>query len=392
MKKGDDTRMSKNKLKKKGNKYYAFVWNKYTKKNLVVTDEDENLCLLKKEQLKYDLKTNPSKYSDSEIIGKSKSKLSQTFSEAFDLWLENKNDCIEDTKEDYRSIKKNHLKPISEIKIKDINDDIIQELYTNILQSKPKSTLLRVHSCLRAFIKHLYKKKIIDVNYMDFVTVPKKDKVKHSHCSIDEYKKILDLLKKENTELPYLYMLIILTGCVGLRIGEALGIDINNINIEQGYININQQVNFRKGKGYVILKTLKNSSSERKAPIANLTFVSTELKQYLLKREQYIKKCRKIDPNFAKGTENLLFINEKGNVIPTNTIDRYWREFKNKNGINPKIRIHDLRRFFANLLLKNNIPDKIGSDALGHSNLEMTKYYQDNDISMSCNYISNIKI
>lgn len=384
--------MAKSKLNKKGNKYYAFVWNKYTKKNLVVTDEDENLCLLKKEQLKYDLKTNPTKYSNSELTGIAKTKLSQNFSDAFDLWLENKNDCIEDTKEDYRSIKKNHLTPLLEMKIKDINDDIIQELYTNLLKNKTKSTLLRVHSCLRAFIKYLYKKKIINVNYMDFVTVPKKDKIKHSHCSVNDYKKILDLAKKENTELPYLYMLIIITGCVGLRIGEALGIDITNIDLDKGYININQQVNFRKGQGYVILKTLKNSSSERKAPIANLEFVSKELKKYMLKRKRYINKCRKINPNFAKDFENLLFINEKGGIIPTNTVDRYWREFKKKNGINPDIRIHDLRRFFANLLLKNNIPDKIGSDALGHSNLEMTKYYQDNDITVSCDYISNIKI
>jgi len=384
--------MAKSKLNKKGNKYYAFVWNKYTKKNMVVTDEDENLCLLKKEQLKYDLKTNPTKYSNSELTGIAKTKLSQNFSDAFDLWLENKNDCIEDTKEDYRSIKKNHLTPLLEMKIKDINDDIIQELYTNLLKNKTKSTLLRVHSCLRAFIKYLYKKKIINVNYMDFVTVPKKDKIKHSHCSVNDYKKILDLAKKENTELPYLYMLIIITGCVGLRIGEALGIDITNIDLDKGYININQQVNFRKGQGYVILKTLKNSSSERKAPIANLEFVSKELKKYMLKRKRYINKCRKINPNFAKDFENLLFINEKGGIIPTNTVDRYWREFKKKNGINPDIRIHDLRRFFANLLLKNNIPDKIGSDALGHSNLEMTKYYQDNDITVSCDYISNIKI
>ena len=88
----------------------------------------------------------------------------------------------------------------------------------------------------------------------------------------------------------------------------------------------------------------------------------------------------------------MLFINSKGNCIPSNIIDRRWKTFKEKNNINPNIRIHDLRRYFATFLMKSNVPDKIAKTLLGHSSVNMTEYYQNSDIEIAQNYMSKMNL
>lgn len=53
---------------------------------------------------------------------------------------------------------------------------------------------------------------------------------------------------------------------------------------------------------------------------------------------------------------------------------------KKSNDINEKIRIHDLRRYFATFVMKSNIPNTVAKDILGHADINMTEYYQDDDI------------
>lgn len=56
------------------------------------------------------------------------------------------------------------------------------------------------------------------------------------------------------------------------------------------------------------------------------------------------------------------------------------------------MRIHDLRRYFATFLMKSNVPDKIAKSLLGHSSVNMTEYYQNNDIEIAQDYMSKITL
>ncbi|MBR1883909.1 MAG: tyrosine-type recombinase/integrase [Clostridia bacterium] len=110
---------------------------------------------------------------------------------------------------------------------------------------------------------------------------------------------------------------------------------------------------------------------------------------YLTYIVKYKKNCKIVDENFE--INDLIFINKKGKLIPTNTVDRKWREFKEENNINSKIRIHDLRRYFATFMIRNNVHNTVAKYILGHANINMIEYYQNDDISIQKEFISNLK-
>lgn len=375
--------MLKGHIKKHKDRWCGVVYNNYEKKYNYVYDKNKKTCNDKLKELIKKIEFDP--YS---LLTQSNNndRINNTIDKEFDIWLNNKTNCNEDTKNDYRSIKKCHLKPILNIKIKDLNDDVIQKLYNDIIKKNGKKSIVRINRCFSCFVRYLYKKHIIKSNYMDFIELPKQEKIKHVHVKDNLLKNICENLKKEDYQL---YMIVFIASSVGLRLGEVLGLDTKNIDLKNKLLKVKQQVAFEKGKGYYITEVLKTNDSKRCIPLMDQVVV--ELKKYIIFHNNEIRRIRLINPEFAK-EHNLLFINSKGNCIPSNIIDRRWKTFKEKNNINPNIRIHDLRRYFATFLMKSNVPDKIAKTLLGHSSVNMTEYYQNSDIEIAQNYMSKMNL
>ena len=100
------------------------------------------------------------------------------------------------------------------------------------------------------------------------------------------------------------------------------------------------------------------------------------------------KKSRMFDSNFNEN--NLIFFTDKGTILPSNSVDRYWRKFRKENDINENLRIHDLRRYFATFLMRNNVPDKISKKLLGHSQVNMTEYYQNTNDDLILKFVNDL--
>jgi integrase len=60
-----------------------------------------------------------------------------------------------------------------------------------------------------------------------------------------------------------------------------------------------------------------------------------------------------------------------GDLINPATFSRTFGDFIKKNNLK-HVRLHDLRHTNATLMLKSNIPAKIASERLGHSNISTT--------------------
>jgi integrase len=70
--------------------------------------------------------------------------------------------------------------------------------------------------------------------------------------------------------------------------------------------------------------------------------------------------------------EGLIFADAGGNLIdPDYFDDHIFRPIRNKAGL-PDIRFHDLRHFFASMLIAQGESPKYVSDQLGHSNIQIT--------------------
>lgn len=300
----------------------------------------------------------------------------EDFNSMYEKYVQNRVNITTNTKNDYISTKDKYFKPLLKMNLKDINEDVLQELYNSILKKHGDSLVLRIDKFLNSFFNSMVKKKKIQYNPLNLVEKPKKKKSKHYECTKDELNNIINLLKKDEN-YNYLYMIILIQSCTGTRISETLAIDINkSIDFENNTLNIVQQQSKEKGKGYYIKEDLKTDPSKRKIPI--LKPVMQEIKKHIYIQNQYFK-FNKITKD--EQYKDLLFLNDKGTMRKENTVHRHWKTFKEKNNINPELDLHDFRRFFATWLMQQGVPDKIAKNLLGHSKIDMTQYYQNNDDS-----------
>ena len=293
-----------------------------------------------------------------------------TFSEWFYYYKDMRKtlkDLSEDTVGDYESIYNNYLQPLYNKKLSKIEVFDIQSIYKDVIEKKGTKRAEKVHSVLSVFIVNAYKQRLIEHNLMDFVDAPTSEKYVPHVIEDDEYIELIKQIKD-----TYLECLTVVCSGLGLRIGEALGIQKKKcIDFENNILHVNQQLKRKKGGPPVIVQKLKNDSSKR--DIAMPPDVTNYLLSYIEKQEKNIKIYEEYTGE-PYHDNDLLICKDNGDPKPHTTVQRNWRELFPDN--KAKFRIHDLRHFNAILMLRNNVPDKVARDRLGHKDVQMTDRYQ----------------
>jgi integrase len=153
----------------------------------------------------------------------------------------------------------------------------------------------------------------------------------------DQFIQLLDYVSGTDDEIP-----IVLGGGCGLRRGEIFGLYWRDINLDDGYINI-QQTSVRFNK--TIEKSPKNASSIRsfKAP----DYVIDVLRTYKSKVKG--KNAQKVLTRWKPSTYS-----ERFGIL----LNRFKM---------PHIRLHDLRHYNAVIMCKYGVSDKVAAERLGHS-------------------------
>lgn len=154
----------------------------------------------------------------------------------------------------------------------------------------------------------------------------------------------------------------------GLRPGELLGLDLANIEPfdvrlravgdepTTGTVHVRQQIIARSTSE--ISEVLKTPKSRRDVSIGAGTVA--------LIREHLQANGR----HPAEG--GLLFQTEQGNAMGHHYIYRYWRKALADAGITRRIRLHDMRHYFASALIDAGASIIAVSEALGHSTTKET--------------------
>lgn len=334
-----------------------------------------------------------------------------TFEELYDKWLENRIDIKEVTREEYDSVKRCHLTPLLKLKTNKITNNVILSFYKDLFDKKGSGVVKKVAGKLNKFLREMALKPSIPIprDVLDGFKLPKHKKYKPYTVSDKDFKKIITELEKEYTDIDsnikYLYILVILTAGCGLRISEALAVTIDNINFENNILTISKQQTRLRGLGYGVEYELKTDSGERK--VIMIPYISKILKKHLeiIKRENIrVNKLIK-DFKFQQvpifenkkivgylDSSNFIIRNSKYNMATKSCVEGSWKKFREKLGYTEVVRIHDFRRFFATLLMTNNVPDKIAMGLLGHSDTDMTRYYQNTNLEIANEYVKNIDL
>jgi len=226
--------------------------------------------------------------------------------------------------------------------LRNIDHVILRAFLANLYEKGlSKSSVARKISTIRTFFNYMCREGNLVNNPGKMVSTPKRGKTLPKFLSVDEADRLLGtpvgedrLSIRDRAILETFYS-------AGLRIGEIVAINIEDLNLSEGLIKV-------QGKG----------RKERIVPVGEKAVDA--IKKYLATSQL---------------TNTLpLFLNKYGKRITTRSVHRIVDKYKKLSGL-WDITPHSLRHSFATHLLEGGADLRSVQEMLGHASLSTTQRY-----------------
>lgn len=237
---------------------------------------------------------------------------------------------------------------IQKLNYKDVNHEVIRSYLKYLDEKKYKnSSINRILSSLNDYYNYLAKRKVTKYNYFEDINRPRKEKRLPNFINYSEYMNLLATVEKEENEFLKARNLLLLEILfdTGLRVSEAVNIEINNINKKEQSIKV-------LGKG----------NKER------IVYYGDYAKNYL---EDYLNLRRNI--NIVD--KEYLFLNKNYTRLTRRGVEYLISNISKKALLRQKISPHTLRHSFATEMLNNGCDIRSVQELLGHKSLSTTGIY-----------------
>lgn len=285
-----------------------------------------------------------------------------TLQEYLENWLENvhKPTIRLGSYLNYRKLLKNYLIPeLGTIKLQKLTPPQISALYSKkINEGLSPKTVRDIHGVLHKALDNAVKWEMLPRNVCDAVTPPRNPRKEMNVLTIQQARILLDQVKAHRLEA-----LLVLAITTGMREGEILSLRWQDIDFEDGNIQVQRTVSYLKGYGYVESEP-KTDKSRRmiKLPV----FVVDILKQRQVQQEGQRREVGK-----AWIEKGLVFTNAQGYYYSSSTLRKVFKRFLVSIDL-PHMRFHDLRHSAATILLTMKVHPKVVQEILGHSQISVT--------------------
>jgi integrase/recombinase XerC len=213
-------------------------------------------------------------------------------------------------------------------------------------QGLSKSSLSRKLSSLRSFFRFLLRNRSIDQNPCLGVRNPRQDRPHPDYLNVDQARVLLESGNEPSPRFLRDMALAELLYGSGLRISEALELDLDDVDLGQMMVRV-------MGKG----------QKERMAPLTRPG--STRIRQYIDQRQAFNP-----DPG-----DNALFLGMRGKRLNRREAGRIIHGLARGAALPGKVSPHGLRHSFATHLLQGGADLRSVQELLGHSRVSTTQRY-----------------
>ncbi len=209
------------------------------------------------------------------------------------------------------------------------------------------ATVQRKVACLRSFYRHLRRQDLLTDDPTAHLRAPRLTRKLPQVLSRDEVALLLE--QPSGTEPPALRdraLLEVMYAC-GLRASEATGLDVNDVDLEEGILRA-------RGKG----------SKERLVPVGSTAGHALGV---------YLQRGR---PRLAGDRlEPRLFLNHRGAGLTRQGLYKIVQRHARSAGLASKMSPHTLRHTFATHLLAGGCDLRSLQEMLGHADIATTQLY-----------------
>lgn len=286
-----------------------------------------------------------------------------TVSEWLDIWVANYLNKVKPrTVESYKIISRNHLKPrLGATSLDALNAHTIQTFYNSLSTGeKPLSakTIKNIHGVLHKALQQALRNKYIPFNPAEACDLPRVEKPEIKPLDEEQIKSFLKAVRGHRYECLFVTVLF-----TGMREGEALGLQWDCVDLKNGTITINKQLQKVVGeKRYQLLSTKNGKGRIITIP----PYVVSILRQ--ARYNQLENRLRYADCYDDSG---FVFTDEIGrHLVPKSVYDSF-KKIAAQIG-SPNARFHDLRHSYAVAAIRSGDDIKTVQENLGHATAAFT--------------------
>ena len=291
---------------------------------------------------------------------------------------------VREVYDEYKIFRKQELKDstfaIQNVMLSNILKDILDDLIVNVtsfsiqkyFMISPNSFKYKKtqKSLINLFFKYSLKLGYIEQNPIEKVEIPKQrkdieniQKKRTKFLSIEEMKVLKQSFGNSPQEIRMNYLIEFMY-LTGLRIGEALALMWENINLENKIINVKYTLDTNSAS----IKEFK-LNSPKTIDSYRLVSISVRCIEILLNMKKLNVKSKKVNKSF-------IFLSETDSLINPNSLNIYLKKiarkacFENKK---PEIfSSHMLRHSHVSLLTELGVPIKVIMERVGHRDEKTT--------------------
>lgn len=306
-------------------------------------------------------------------------KSKMTFKELFDIWYEEhvELNCAYKTKETYERNARLHLLPrIGDFKVVDIKPKDVNALYNDLKkEGYGKSLFYQVRNLLKSCLSYaVFPLEIIESNACDNVKSPKMEPAKKPKEIITPEK--LPVILEASTRVYMFSSISIILFNTGMRIGELLGLQWDDIDFDKKIIHIRHSLLTKNCNEYE-LEVPKTPGSVR--DIYFNEDVEKEFKK--IKIEQMENRLKYGKFYIQNNDDDLVFTRKNGKFMSHTILENAARRVSKKVDID--FSLHTFRHSHATMMLEAGATMKDVQIRLGHASIEITMniYVQPTDMS-----------
>ena len=223
------------------------------------------------------------------------------------------------------------------------------------------ATIKKHHDILSSIFQFAIKNGSIKNNPVLNAEKPSQKKTETEVYTTDEVRQLFRLLDLESIQHNLMIRLAIETG---MRRGEIIGLQWDNIDFEKNKIHIYHSLSYTKENGYDLGET---KNKKKRTVIASNGMMEILAIYYKQRRKERLQAAEL----WEGGTYFFVFSHWDGKPLHPDSPSRWWGRFLVRNKFK-EIRFHDLRHTAATILINQGVHAKIISERLGHSNISIT--------------------
>lgn len=276
----------------------------------------------------------------------------ETFAEYAERWLALQTHWRPSTRRSQEQMVRLRMVPhVGATALGDLNRTQIQAMVNAWRTTYSASTVTATFSSLRTILSAAVDDRVIPRDPSAKVKPPTAPRRRDAHLSHEDVSVILGTAKPEF--LPFFAML----GWCGLRLGEALGLDVADVDYLSGTVRVTKQADTEDPGGRVVPFT-KSEAGQREVPVppALVELLSASLA------------ARRRGDGSLERTN--LWEDPKGRRLLRTVVDTEVRRIERRTGI--EFSPHHLRHYYGASLISAGVPIPQVSKQMGHASPQVT--------------------